>query len=78
VQFQRDETSLGLVRLKMATAVEELERLLTDEETPNTPPIGSSGGQSGEPGELRVVEPVPEKRPKKKPTPILRKRRRER
>lgn len=73
VQFQRDESSLGLVRLRMAKAVAALERLLSDEETPNMPPVGG-GGASGSSNELRVVEPVPAQRPKKKPTPIGRKR----
>jgi hypothetical protein len=76
VKFQRDESSLGLVRLRMKQAVEELERLLADEETPRMPPIGGGGGPGGIPHELRVVEPVPEERPKKKPTPIGRKKKR--
>jgi hypothetical protein len=78
VGFDRDETSLGLVRLRMAKAVEELERLLADDEPPMMPPFGSGGGPGGIPSELRVVEPVPAARPKKKPTPIGRKRKRER
>jgi hypothetical protein len=77
VGFSRDETSLGLVRLRMAKAVAELERLLADVETPTMPPIGG-GGPSGIPNELRVVVPVPEERPPKKPTPIGRKRKRDR
>jgi hypothetical protein len=78
VQFQRDETSLGLVRLRMAYAVEELERLLANEETPGMPPLGGGDGPGGLPHELRVVEPVPAERPKRPPTPIGRKRKRER
>ena len=78
VGFHRNETSLGLVRLRMARAVAALERLLTDDETPTMPPFGGGGGPGGIPHELRVEEPVPEERPKKKPTPIGRKRKRER
>ena len=77
VGFDREQTSLGLVRLRMAKAIEELERLLTDDEPPMMPPFGSGGGPGGIPSELRVVEPVPATRPKKKPTPIGRKRKRE-
>jgi hypothetical protein len=40
------------------------------------PPVGSGREHSGDSGELRVVEPVPEARPKKQPTPIGRKRKR--
>jgi hypothetical protein len=74
VVFHRDESSLGLVRLRMAKALKELAPLLTDDETPTMPPFGSGGGPSGTPSEMRVAEPVPEERPKKKPTPIGRKR----
>jgi hypothetical protein len=75
VQFHRDETSLGLVRLRVRHAVAELEPLLV-EDAPGMPPMGGAGGTGGIPNELRVVEPVPEERPKPKPTPIGRKRKR--
>jgi hypothetical protein len=41
-----------------------------------SPPFGGSSGRGGLPNELRVVEPVPEERPKPKPTPISRKKKR--
>jgi hypothetical protein len=55
-----------------------IERLLADDESPTMPPAGGAGGMGGIPNELRVVEPVPEERPKPKPTPIGRRRKRER
>jgi hypothetical protein len=70
VKFHRDETSLGLVRLRTARAIEELERLLASEsKSPGVPPVGGGGGPGGLPAEVRVVrdtrEPPPP--PKKKP-----------
>jgi len=56
VGFTRDETSLGLVRLRMKKAVEELERLFDAEDVPPLPPA-SGGGPSGAPAELRVALP---------------------
>ncbi len=73
VTFHASETSLGLVRLRMRKAARELEPLL-DGETPAMPPFGGGGGAGGVPHEARVVEPVPAARPKKKPTPIGRRR----
>jgi len=75
LKFHRDESSLGLVRLRVRRAIEELEPLLAEHAT-GLPPVGGAGGPGGIPYELRVVEPVPEERPKKKPTPIGRKRKR--
>jgi hypothetical protein len=76
VKFHRGESSLGLVRLRVRRAIEELEPLLA-EHTAGLPPLGGgAGGLGGLPNELRVVEPVPEERPRKKPTPIGRKRKR--
>jgi hypothetical protein len=76
VKFHRDQTSLGIVRMRMKKAIEELEPLLADEETPQMPPIAGSGGTGGLPGELQPEEPVPAERPKKKPTPIGRRKKR--
>ena len=76
VKFHRDESSLGLVRLRVRRAIEELEPLLA-EHTADLPPVPGGGGGFGSlPNELRVVEPIPEERPKKKPTPIGKKRKR--
>lgn len=76
VKFHREESSLGLVRLRVRRAIEELEPLLA-EHTAGLPPLGGGGGGfGGLPNELRVVEPIPEERPKKKPTPIGKKRKR--
>jgi hypothetical protein len=75
VRFHSDETSLGLVRLRMRQAMAELEPLLDDDDV-MMPPIAGGGGTSGVPSEMRVVEPVPATRPKKKPAPIGRKRKR--
>jgi hypothetical protein len=74
VTFHRSETSLGLVRLRAAKAARELAPLLDENGTPTMPPFGGGGGEGGVPHELRVVEPVPAPHPKKKPTPIGRKR----
>jgi hypothetical protein len=77
VKFHRDESSLGLVRLRARRAAEELEGLLGDDDKlSGLPPIGGSGGPSGIPHELRVVEPIPAERPKPKPTPIGRRKKR--
>jgi hypothetical protein len=70
VKFHRDETSLGLVRLRTARAVEELERLLAGEsKSPGVPPVGGRGGPGGLPAEVRVVRDTrdPPPPPKKKP-----------
>jgi len=75
VKFHRDESALGLVRLRVRRAIEELEPLLAEHAT-GVPPLGGGGGTGGLPNELRVVEPVPEERPRKKPTPIGKKRKR--
>ena len=69
VRFHRDESSLGLVRLRARRAAAEIERLLGDESR-GMPPVGGVGGSGGVPNEMRVVEPVPEERPKPKPHPI--------
>lgn len=76
VRFHRDETSLGLVRLRARQAAEKLAPLLDDDDAA-TPPFGGSGGggAGGVPNELRVVEPVPAERPRRRPTPIGRKKR---
>jgi hypothetical protein len=44
-------SSLGLVRLRAAKAVEELERLLAEPASPFTP-RGGSGGSGGNPAEM--------------------------
>ena len=75
VKFHRDESSLGLVRLRVRRAIEELEPLLAEHAT-GLPPLGGGGGSGGVPNELRVVEPVAEERPRKKPTPMGKKRKR--
>jgi hypothetical protein len=75
VKFHRDESSLGLVRLRVRRAIDELEPLLAEHAT-GLPPMGGGGGPGGIPNELRVVEPIPEERPHKKPTPIGKKRKR--
>src|SRR5262249_53546887 len=67
--FHRDETSLGLVRLRAARAIEDLQRLLGDaEKAPGMPPIGGRGGPRGPPAAVRVVRgtrgPPPEPHPK--------------
>lgn len=70
VKFHRDESSLGLVRLRMRQAVEELERLLAGEsKSPGVPPVGGGGGPGGLPAEVRVVRDTrdPPPPPKKKP-----------
>jgi hypothetical protein len=74
VRFYREESSLGLVRLRARRAVAEIERLLSGESR-GMPPVGGAGGSGGVPNELRVVEPVAEERPKRKPAPIGRPRR---
>lgn len=53
VKFHRDETSLGLVRLRVRRAVELLEPLLAEHES-GMPPGGGGGGGSGAPSELRL------------------------
>jgi hypothetical protein len=74
VKFHRDESALGLVKLRARKAVEELEALLDQRKPSSMPPIGGSGGPTGIPNELRVVEPVPEERPKPKKVPIGRRK----
>lgn len=76
VRFHRDETSLGLVKLRARHAAEKIAPLLDDDEAA-TPPFGGSGGggAGGVPNELRVVAPVPATRPRRRPTPIGRKKR---
>jgi hypothetical protein len=66
------------LRRRAYKAAWEIERLLDSDESPTMPPAGGAGGPGGIPNELRVVEPVPEERPKPKPTPIGRRRKRER
>ena len=75
VRFHRDESSLGLVRLRARRAVVEIERLLGTGSR-GMPPVGGAGGSGGAPNELRVVEPVAEERPQPKPHPIGRRPRR--
>ena len=75
VRFHRDESSLGLVRLRARRAAAEIERLLGDESR-GMPPVGGAGGSGGAPNEMRVVEPVAEERPKPRPDPIGRRPRR--
>jgi hypothetical protein len=75
VRFHRDESSLGLVRLRARRAAAEIERLLGDESR-GMPPVGGASGSGGVPNEMRVVEPVAEERPKPKPDPIGRRPRR--
>jgi hypothetical protein len=58
VKFQRDETSLGLVKLRTAHAIDQLERLIVDRSTPSVPPVGGTGGSGGLPAEVRVVAPA--------------------
>jgi hypothetical protein len=77
VRFHRDESSLGLVRLRARRAAAEIERLLGDESR-GMPPVGGVSGSGGVPNEVRVVEPVAEERPKPKPDPIGRRPRRKR
>src|SRR5262249_38758913 len=56
VEFHRDETSLGLVKLRVQHAIEDLERLLAlAEHSPGMPPVGGRGGPSGLPAEVRVA-----------------------
>jgi hypothetical protein len=62
VEFHRDETSLGLVKLRVRHAIEELDRLLAlAERSPGMPPTGGRGGPSGLPAEVRVA--LPKKKP---------------
>jgi hypothetical protein len=77
VRFHRDESSLGLVRLRARRAAAEIEPLLGDESR-GVPPVGGAGGSGGAPNEMRVVEPVAAERPKPKPNPIGRRPRRKR
>ena len=58
VEFHRDESSLGLVKLRVRHAITDLERLLAlAERTPGMPPVGGRGGPSGLPAEVRVALP---------------------
>jgi len=77
VQFHRDETSLGLVRLRTARAIEDLERLLVDAETsPGMPPFGGRGGPGGIPAQVRVVRETRDPPPAPKPKPMGRRKKR--
>jgi hypothetical protein len=77
VKLHQDETSLGLVRLRMRQACEELQRLLADAETtPGVPPVGGSGGPGGIPAEVRVFEETRDPPPEPRPKPIGRKKKR--
>jgi hypothetical protein len=67
VQFHREESSLGLVRLRAARAVEELDELFDEPKPAPLPPTGR-GGPSGAPAEARVAAP-PRARAKPKPKP---------
>jgi hypothetical protein len=78
VWFHFDHTDYRWVRRCALPAAGEIERLLDADESPEMPPAGGGGGTGGIPNEMRVVEPVPEERPKPKPTPIGRRRKRER
>ena len=78
VWFHVKETTDLFVKRRAYKAAGEIERLLAGDESPTMPPAGGAGGTGGIPNELRVVEPVPEERPKPKPTPIGRRRKRER
>jgi hypothetical protein len=55
VKFHKQETSLGLVRLRMKKVAVELERLLAEDV--EMPPPGGSSGPSGAPAEARVGKP---------------------
>jgi hypothetical protein len=74
VKFQRDETSLGLVRLRTARAIVELEQLLTGDKTPGMPPVGGRGGAGGPPAETRVAVETRQAPPPPKRKPIGRKK----
>ncbi|HJZ87610.1 MAG TPA: hypothetical protein VKN99_20690 [Polyangia bacterium] len=77
VQFHRDETSLGLVRLRTVRAIDDLEWLLADaEKSPGMPPVGGAGGPGGIPAEVRVVEETRAPPPEPKPKPIGRRKKR--
>ena len=78
VWFHVKETDLFFVKRRAYPAAWKIERLLDPDESPTTPPASGGGGTGSIPNELRVVEPVPEERPKPKPTPIGRRRKRER
>lgn len=76
VWFPVGEKTDFFVKRRAYKAVGEIERLLGPDESPTTPPASGGGGPGGVPNELRVVEPVPEERPKPKPTPLGRRRKR--
>jgi hypothetical protein len=76
VKFQRDETSLGLVKLRTAKAIEDLERLFRQEKEPGMPPTGGGGGRGGIPAEVRVVRETRAAPPEPKRKPIGRKKKR--
>jgi hypothetical protein len=68
VVFERDKSSLGLVKLRARHAVEELERLFARAEGPaGMPPPSGRGGPGGLPAEVRVArDPLDPPKPKKK------------
>jgi len=78
VWFHVKETTDLFVKRRAYKTAADIERLLDPDESPMMPPASGGGGTGGIPNELRVVEPVPEERPKPKPTPIGRRRKRER
>ena len=68
VVFERDKSSLGLVKLRTRHAVEELERLFAIYESPTgVPPPSGPRGPGGLPAEVRVArDPLDPPKPKKK------------
>src|SRR5262249_24111414 len=65
VKFHQEEPALGLVRLRAARAIEELEELLREDDAPAGPPPASGrGGPGGIPAQVSVAEVEP--RPKQK------------
>jgi hypothetical protein len=78
VKFHRQETTLGLVRLRARRAADELEDVLGDEPTAGVPPLGGAGGVGGLPAQVRVVEETRDPPPEPKRVPISRKKKRSR
>ena len=78
VWFDANAKLLVFEKRRAYKAAGAIERLLGPGASPTMPPASGGGGTGGLPNELRVVEPVPEERPKPKPTPIGRRRKRER